>query len=169
VEPLFLALIVHGLIGGADVIVNHELIAKLPSRPGVRAELILHSMRELLFAILFLALAWLEWHGAAALFIAALVLLELAVSLVDTVIEPALRLLPPGERVLHFFLFVNIGIIIALLGPILLQWWVAPTQLRRADYGVASVVLTALALLAMGWSMRDALSAWRQTGHGAAA
>jgi hypothetical protein len=163
VNPLILVLIAHGLIGGADVIVNHEMIAKLPSRAGVGMEQILHSTRELLFATLFLALAWLEWHGLAAMFIAALVLLELAVSALDTVIEWEIRVLPASERVMHFLLFINMGIVIALLGRTLLQWWHLPTQLLRTDYGFASAMLSALALLALGWSVRDGLNAWRRT------
>ena len=29
--PYLLALIAHGLIGGADVVLNHELIARIPA------------------------------------------------------------------------------------------------------------------------------------------
>ncbi len=54
-EPFVLALAAHGLIGGADVIVNHELIARIPAQAGTGPEERLHSARELIFALLFVA------------------------------------------------------------------------------------------------------------------
>ena len=58
--PYVYALIVHGVIGGIDVFLNHELLARLPSRPEAAGEERMHSARELLFALLFLSLAWWE-------------------------------------------------------------------------------------------------------------
>ncbi|MES2898348.1 MAG: hypothetical protein V4723_01405 [Pseudomonadota bacterium] len=155
------ALLAHGLIGGLDVVVNHELIARLPAQPRAARELSLHSARELIFALLFAALAWFEWYGLGALAIAALLLGELLVSCVDTVLEPQVRLLPPTERVAHVLLFVNLGVIGALLGSVLLEWWKLPTGLAPTYHGWGSWVLSALALGALGWSVRDALSAAR--------
>ncbi len=151
------ALIAHGIIGGLDVIINHELIARLPSQPAAAPELRLHSARELIFAVLFFGLAWFEWHGLAALIIACLLLAELLVSTVDTVLEFDTRLLPPSERVAHVLLFVNLGIIAGLLGPILLAWLTLPTALMPTHHGWASWLLSSLAMGALGWSVRDAL------------
>jgi hypothetical protein len=154
-EPFLLALLAHGAIGGADVVLNHELIAKIPSRANAGLEEALHCGRELVFGVLFLALAWFEWHGAAALAIAALLLVELTISGVDTVIEVDTRTLPVSERILHYFLFTNMGVVLTLLGQKLLAWWQLPTQVLRADHGVPGMVLSGLALLALAWSVRD--------------
>lgn len=160
--PAFVyALIAHGIIGGLDVIINHELIARLPARRGARAELALHSARELIFATLFGGLAWFEWHGLAALLIGALLLGEFLISLVDMVIEPEVRPLPPSERVAHVVLLVNLGVIAALVGQAVLAWLSQPTGLAAVDYGAASWILSALALGSLGWSVRDAISASR--------
>ena len=86
-EPFLFALMAQGLIGGADVIVNHEVIAQVPAQRNTGPEEVLHSARERIFGTLFLALAWFEWRGVAALFIAGLLLAELVVSTVDTVLE----------------------------------------------------------------------------------
>lgn len=115
-EAFVLALVAHGLIGGADVIVNHELIARIPAQPGSGPEQRLHSARELIFALLFVGLAWFEWHGLLAVAVGALLLAELVVSTVDTVLELDTRVLPVTERIAHVLLFVNFGIVIALLG-----------------------------------------------------
>ena len=55
--PYVYALIVHGVIGFLDVAINHEWLAKLPSRPECVSEERLHSAREFLFAALFASLA----------------------------------------------------------------------------------------------------------------
>lgn len=158
-EPFIIALIVHGCIGGADVIFNHEIIARIPSLPNSGPEEVLHSARELLFAVLFFSLAWFEWHGAAALFIAAIIAAELIVSTVDQVIELDTRLMPVTERVAHVCLFVNMGIVVTLVGQELLRWFALPMQLRPVDYGMASWVLSVLAVLALAWSVRDGVNA----------
>lgn len=158
-EPFVAALIAHGLIGGADVIVNHEVIAKIPQLPNSGPEEVLHSLRELLFATLFASLAWFEWHGAAAWFIAALIAAELVISTIDQAIEFDIRLLPVTERVAHVCLFVNMGIVVTLVGQALLQWHSLPTRLEAVDHGMASWILSALAALALGWSIRDGMNA----------
>lgn len=160
-QPFVLALVVHGLIGGADVSINHELIARIPSQPGSALEERLHSARELIFALLFSALAWFEWRGWLAAVIAMLLLAELAVSTVDTVVELDKRTLPVTERVAHVLLFVNLGIIFALPGQQLLAWVRLPAALAATSHGAMSGVLSVLAALALGWSIRDSLAAAR--------
>lgn len=161
-EPFIAALLVHAIIGGIDVLLNHELIAKIPSLPNAGPEQCLHSARELVFGALFLALAWFEWHGTAALAIAALLLAELLISTVDTVIEVDTRVLPVTERVLHVALFVNMGVVLALVGQALLAWWPLPTQVLRAEHGAAAWMLSAMALAALAWSVRDGLNALKR-------
>jgi phosphatidylglycerophosphate synthase len=157
--PLYVyALILHGVLGGADVIINHELLARIPSRPNAGPEERMHAARELLFAAIFLSLAWFEWHGQLVWWIAALFLGEVLVSARDVVIEGETRVLPVPERILHLFLFMNLGVLLLLVGAALLGWSDAPTGLARVDYGWASWLLTVLALIAFGWAVRDWLN-----------
>lgn len=160
-EPVLLALVVHGAIGGLDVLINHQLRARVPSLPNAGPEQVLHGVRELVFALLFIGLGWFAWHGVAALCIAALLATELVITTVDTVIEFDTRLLPPSERVAHVLLLVNFGIILALLGPVLLAWSALPSAIVSANYGALSWLLTVLGLGALGWSARDGLAAAR--------
>lgn len=163
VPPFLFALLAHGVIGGIDVILNHEVIARLPARrsAGAITEQRLHSLRELAFALIFLALAWFEWRGLLAWAIAALMLAELCISTLDTVLEFDTRVLPVTERVMHVMLFVNFGIVLALLAPALAEWMRQPDGLRQINYGWASWLLSAMALLSLGWSVRDALRSRR--------
>lgn len=155
-EPFLVALLVHAAIGGADVVLNHELIAKIPSRPNAGLEQCLHAGRELAFAAIFVALAWVQWHGLAALLIALALLTELAISDVDTIIEFDTRTLPVPERVLHYFRFMNTGVVLTLVGQTLLVWWPLPTQVVPASHGWPSWALTVLLAIALAWSVRDA-------------
>jgi hypothetical protein len=159
--PLLVLLLVQGVLGGIDTLLNHELIARLPQRPGARTEIGLHVIREAIWASLFLGLGWLAWQGAAAGAIALLVAAEVLVTALDEYVENRSRVLPQNERVLHVFLTLNLGLIIALLVPILLAWGSRPTALVPQSYGVASWILSALAFAAGTWSFRDLL-AWRR-------
>ncbi|MFP5392817.1 MAG: hypothetical protein ACLGI6_14915 [Gammaproteobacteria bacterium] len=167
-SPWVAALIAHGLLGGADIILNHELIAHLPRQVAARRELRLHSLRELAFALIFAGLAWYEWHGALAFVIIALFVSELWISTVDTVLELDTRRLPVTERILHVLMFVNLGVVMALLGRDMVGWIAQPTALVPARTGALAWVLSAQALLALGWCIRDALS-YRRLGQSAAA
>lgn len=160
--PFIYALLLHGLIGLVDVVVNHEWLAKLPQRAGAAEEQALHAARETIFACLFASLAWHEWHGAWVWWIAALLLAEVAVSARDVVVEGDVRVLPVPERVLHLLLFINLGVVITLTTYALLPWHAAPTGLVRVDYGWASWMLTALAVGAAAWAVRDGVAAVRR-------
>lgn len=155
------ALILHGALGGLDVFLNHELLARLPSRPGAAAEERLHSVRECIFGCAFLSLAWFEWHGAAAWWIAALFLGEILVSARDVVVEGNTRALPGSEHVLHLFLFMNLGALVVLVGGALLAWRTLPAGLAAVDYGWASWALSAMGIGALAWAVRDGACAVR--------
>jgi phosphatidylglycerophosphate synthase len=151
----------HGVLGGLDVLLNHELLARLPAKGYAGPEESMHSAREWIFFAIFLSLAWFEWHGAAVWWIAALYLGEVAVSARDVVIEGETRVLPKPERVLHLFLFMNLGALVVLVGQALLGWHGLPAAVVRTHHGWASWVLTAMALGTLAWAVRDGVCAWR--------
>ena len=152
----------HGLIGGLDVILNHELLARLPGQAWSGPEERMHSAREWIFFAIFASLAWFEWQGAAAWWIALLFLAEILVSARDVVIEGNTRVLPKPERVLHLFLFMNLGALVLLVGQVLVGWHELPTGVARTAYGWASWVLSAMGAGALVWAVRDGISAIRQ-------
>lgn len=158
ITPVLVLLIFHGVLGGADVLLNHELRERLPSRVAAKDEQALHSARELIFALIFGGLAWFRWEGGFAWFIAALLLLEFAVSFSDTLLEDRTRRLSLLERAMHVLLFVNFGAYSGLLIFTLIQWSAAPTDLVLANHGVSTWILSALALASLGWSIRDGVA-----------
>jgi phosphatidylglycerophosphate synthase len=149
----------HGLIGGVDVLLNHELLARLPGQAWSGPEERMHSAREWIFFAIFASLAWFEWHGAAVWWIALLYLGEVLVSARDVVIEGNTRVLPKPERVLHLFLFMNLGALVVLVGQVSVGWHALPTAVVRVGYGWASWVLSLMAAGALAWAIRDGVSA----------
>ena len=160
-EILPYVLVAQALLGGFDTLVNHELIEKLPHRLSARREIGLHSVREATYGALFVGLGWFEWHGASAFVIAALLLLEIAVTATDEFVENRTRVLPQNERVLHVFLTLNYGLIVALLVPVLLAWSREPNGLALVHHGWTSWALALFGASSFAWSMRD-LVAWRR-------
>lgn len=160
-ETLLTLLALQGVLGGIDTLLNHELLARLPQRPEARLEVALHACREFLYGVLFLGLAWWSWQGAWALLPALLLGLQIAVDAFDEAVENKTRVLPQNERLLHFGITVNLGLICASLAMVLWNWSGQATALMPADHGVLSWILSALGVAALGWAGRD-LRAWRQ-------
>jgi hypothetical protein len=154
-------LVLQAAMGGIDTLLNHELIARLPYQASARREIGLHSVREATYGTLFVGLGWFEWHGAWAFAIAALLLLEVFVTVTDEFVENRTRVLPQNERVLHVFLTLNYGLIAALLVPILLDWSAQPRGLQPIEPGWTSWALALFGAASLAWSLRDLL-AWRR-------
>lgn len=153
-------LIAQGVVGGWDTIYNHEWIERLPQRPSMRAEIGVHALRELNYACLFAALAWFQWHGAAAWIVIAMVVIEILVTCWDEIIENATRVLPANERILHVLLTLNLGVIALLVVTLAADWMSRPTTLAAS--GLAPTwrwLISALAIASLAWSVRDAF-AW---------
>lgn len=161
-SPYIYVLLLHGVLGFLDIVVNHELLAKLPKRGDAAPEEALHAARETIFASLFACLAWYEWHGAWVWWIAALLLCEIVVSARDVIVEGDTRILPPSEQVVHLLLFISLGVLITLVAYVLVWWHGAPTAVVRVDYGWASWVLTAMSVLSFVWAVRDGVAAGRR-------
>jgi hypothetical protein len=158
---LLYLLAAHGFMGAIDTLLNHELLERLPQRAEARREIGLHSIREALYAVIFIGLGWFEWHGALALVMAELLVAEIGVDAVDEWTENHIRVLPQNERVLHMALAMNLGAITLLFASILIVWHAQPTALVRHDDDWLSWVLLLFGVASAAWSTRD-FFAWRR-------
>ena len=134
-------LVMQGAIGGIDTLLNHEIIARLPHRPEARTELGIHVLREAMYGILFLGLGWYAWHGGYAAFIGVLLGAVIVIDVVDELVENRTRVLPQNERMLHFFLILNLGLITLALVPTLLDWGAQSTSRLPASAGRYAISL----------------------------
>src|SRR5438874_323429 len=107
-------------LGAFDVLYHHELTERLAWRRSQRRELVLHGVRNAIYAVLFLGLGWLEPHGVWSMLVLLLLAAEVVVTLVDFVEEDLTRHLPASERVTHTLLALTYGAIVVLLAPVLL-------------------------------------------------
>src|ERR1700755_1463338 len=96
-------------MGMFDTFYHHELTERLAWRPSQRRELQLHSVRNMLYAMLFLVLGWLGVHGIIAMIVIAMLAAEIVITLMDFVEEDLSRKLPPSERINHTLLAINYG------------------------------------------------------------
>src|SRR3979490_363992 len=130
-------------MGAFDTFYHHEMTERLAWRPSQRHELQLHSIRNMLYALLFLTLGWSEVHGVWAMIALAVLVVEVFVTLLDFVEEDMSRKLPASERINHTLLALNYGAILVLLVPVLIEWAGQPTNVQSAFYGFWSFLAAA--------------------------
>lgn len=148
-------LLVQMALGAFDTLYHHELKEQLPYRCGASAELRIHGVRALLYAILAAGLAWFEWHGLLAALLAALFVAEIMLTLGDFVVEDRTRKLPASERVTHAVLAVNGGAFFFALSLTLMSWGAEDTRLATVDQGWRSVLLSLAAIGLVASGLRD--------------
>lgn len=162
-------LVVQGILGAIDTLWHHEGTAKLPSSPTARQELVLHGLREGIYGVIFLTLPWLRWEGLLAWLLAALLAVEIVITLQDFLLEDRTRRLPPTERVLHTVMAIGYGALLALLAPVLADWAGRPTGFAFAAHGWLSWAATALGVGVLAWTVRDLAAGTRAAEHAAPA
>jgi uncharacterized protein (TIGR01777 family) len=142
-------------MGAFDTFYHHEMTERLAWRPLQRHELQLHGVRNMLYALLFLTLGWLEVHGIWAMIVIAVLVAEVIITLMDFVEEDMSRKLPASERVNHTLLALNYGAILALLLPVLIEWATRHSDVKSVFYGFWSVLAAASAVGVFLFGLRD--------------
>lgn len=154
-------LLLQAVLGGFDVLWNHEYQEQLPQRPSAALEQKIHGARELLYACFFFALAGFEWHGCWTVPLFLILIIELALTAWDFIVEDLTRRLSAVERTTHLLLSVNGGAYLALLIPVLWRWKDQPGQLLAIDYGILSPLLAGFGLAVLLWGFRDLIAGLR--------
>ena len=159
---LFLNLLIaQGLLGAFDTLYHHEFKVGLAQKVTARTELAIHSMRAMLYGVLFAGLAFFEWHGGWVWVLSAIVLVEVGLTLWDFVVEDQTRLLPGSERITHTILAINGGAAFVLLAMTLPEWYAKPGQLYFIDYGWRSWFLLLAGVGVFLSGLRDGYAAWQ--------
>lgn len=161
-DPVFIALLLAQIaMGGFDTLYHHELTQRLAWKPGQATELRLHGARNLIYALVFLALGWTVPHGVAASLLIAVLAIEMGITLWDFVEEDRVRALPASERVLHTLLTLNYGALLTMLLPELIDQAFSPTAITVQDHGIVSILLTIAAAGVTLCGVRDLFAAAR--------
>jgi uncharacterized protein len=158
---LWSLIILQMAMGAFDIAYHHELTERLAWRPTQRRELLLHAVRNALYAVLFTVFGWFEPRGAWAAAVMAILAVEVAVTLMDFVEEDVSRKLPASERITHTLLAINYGAILVMLLPLLWGWAAQDTSLAHVSHGALSALATIAAIGVAGFGARDVYTAWR--------
>lgn len=153
----FTLITIQALLGGTDNLWHHEITEKLPARRAAATELTLHALREMLYAFIFLGLAWYRWQGIWAALIAVVLVCEIIITLADFVVEDKTRRLPAFERVLHTILALNYGAVLAVLTPMLIGWARMPSAVISVSHAF-SWLFSLFGIGLIAWSVRNALA-----------
>src|SRR5258705_7513698 len=94
-------LLVQASLGAFDTLYYHEYKLKLAHDDATATELRLHATRDFAYTVIIGSLGWATWEGPLAWVLAALLLLEICITLWDFIEEDKIRRLPPGERAMH--------------------------------------------------------------------
>src|SRR6185369_14064706 len=137
---LWILIAIQITMGVFDTFYHHEFTERLAWRPSQRYELKLHGLRNMLYALLFLVLGWLEVYGMLAVIVILVLVAEIVITLMDFVEEDLSRKLPPSERINHTLLAINYGAILVLLLPLLVEWALQPTGVKVAYTGLLSII-----------------------------
>ena len=156
-------LIFQAILGGFDVLWNHEYQEKLPQKPSAALEQKIHGVRELLYAFVFFALASFEWHGYWAVLLSLVLIIEILLTAWDFIIEDQTRRLTAVERITHLVLSINGGAYLALLAPQLWGWASESSQLINIEYGSLSTLLIFFGFAVLVWGIRDLIAGIRLT------
>lgn len=148
-------LAVLGVIGAFDTFYYHEWRARLPAQGSLAApELKIHAARDFFYAIIFGSLPWLGWHGRWVLVLAAVILIEIALTMWDFVVEVVVRKplgdVYAGERVTHAIMGIIYGAMVAFLIPVMWGWWALPTRLSVELHDVPAALTGLLLIMAGG-------------------
>jgi hypothetical protein len=171
-------LLAQGVLGAFDTLYYHEWRARLPAGGAhSRPELLLHAVRDFIYAALFGTLGWVAWRGSWGKLLLLLVGAEIVITLTDFAIEDRVRIplggVFTGERTTHTLMAIVYGAFLAYFLP--LAWMdahlatgfvarAAPPTLRLCLTGMGvGVLLSGIRDLyaALGWpGGRWPWSAW---------
>lgn len=115
-------LVIQGVLGALDTLWYHERVYALPLHaPATSPELRLHATRDFVYGALFLTLPFVLWAGWWGWVLAALLAVEVVITLVDFAIEDEVRApfggVAKGERVMHTVMAIVYGAFLARFLP----------------------------------------------------
>ncbi|HEY6552561.1 MAG TPA: hypothetical protein VI669_04360 [Vicinamibacteria bacterium] len=165
-------LALQGAFGAFDTLYYHEWRARLPAGGAqTRPELLLHAVRDMVYAILFALLPRYRGQGAWAVALALLVAVEIVITLVDFRVEDTVRA-PwggtfPGERTTHTLMAIIYGAFLGTWVPGLVLDWSAPTGWAAVEApGVLVAVMTVMSIGVFASGLRDFYAAFGGKGGG---
>lgn len=163
-------LFVLGCLGATDILLHHSVSHGIRTHHDSRFELAVHALRGPTYAALFTLVPNFAMHGAWFWFLIAILVFDVAISLVDFMLERGSRAffggLPSGEYVLHIILAMLFGALVTSIGYSAGSWAALPSRLAyepAAVPGFFRALMVFMALLVLGSGAMDLAAAIRLT------
>jgi hypothetical protein len=166
-EAAVALLFVLGCLGATDIVFYHSLSHGIRSHAESRFELWIHSLRGPIYATMFLVLPNFAFAGGWVVAVYALLVLDVAVTVIDFSLEGASREklggLPSGEYVLHMLIGMTFGAFAATTVASTYSRLLASTAIRyQPCVGMMpQLVLAGMAALVFYSGILDAAAARR--------
>ena len=162
--PLII-LLIQGCLGAFDTLYYHEWKCRLPAhRHVVAAELQLHGIRDLIYALIFCGLPTFQWHGGWAWALIILLLAEILITLKDFVIEREVRStvggLENGELIMHTIMAILYGVFITTLAPHIVVWIAQPTALVSHTHTIPDLLWYGMFMMGIGVGVAGVRDLW---------
>jgi uncharacterized protein len=148
-------LLAQACLGAFDTLYYHEYKLRLPHGDATATELRLHATRDFAYTVIISSLGWATWEGLLTWVLAALLLLEICITLWDFIEEDKIRRLPPGERAMHAVMGIVYGAFLARLAPEMLIWAGRPTGFGASYHGFPAWMLSVIAAGVFVSGVRD--------------
>jgi hypothetical protein len=112
-EPAFYILLLAGNLGFLDILYFHTYRCRLMRRSECQREVLFHTLRHSVYAVQFIIIANIRFHGWTLLILAFLYACDVAIAWADVLEEPTSRAaqggLPRGEYFMHIVLSLLVG------------------------------------------------------------
>jgi hypothetical protein len=146
-------LFVLGLLGGLDVLFFHSIAHGIRHHSGSRTELIIHSLRGPVYALLFLGVPNFVLRGAYWWFLVGVLAIDFLITILDFLVERRSREmlggLPTAEYILHLFMAVLFGALVMAIWLETSSWSNGPTSIVYSPANVSWAVRVTMALMAV--------------------
>jgi hypothetical protein len=162
----FYLLLAIGLLGAFDVVYFHVYRGRLHLRPECQREVLWHTVRHLIYALQFLWVAHLRFHGAALVLLGVLYAADVFIAWADVWEEKQSRAsqggLPRGEYFMHVVLSLLVGLYLMSTFQAVWPDRLLPTAVQVAPPAVPTALralMTLMGVVALGAFAND-LSRW---------
>lgn len=167
-------LFILGLLGGIDVLFFHSIAHGIRQHSGSRTELILHSFRGPVYALLFLGVPNFVLRGAYWWMLVGVLAIDFLITVLDFLVERRSREmlggLPTAEYILHLLMAVLFGAFVMAIWLETSTWSTGPTSIVYSPANVFWAVRVGLGLMAglvFASGLLDIVAAYRLSGKSA--
>ena len=147
-------LISQGLLFGLDLVMNHDLEGRFSFAPENLPQRRIHGVHELLYAAVYIGIAWYAWYGIFSVCMGFMLLIGIFLT-IRNFITDSTRHISLTEHVTEIILSMVTGAILALLLPVLVEWYGNLSKVQNTDYGYTSYILTLIGVGTLLLAIRD--------------